>query len=82
MMEGVSNEAASIAGHLKLSNLCWIYDDNHITIEGNTELAFSDEVATRFTGSAGTCCASPTPTIWHALAGRTRNFRPPTTSRR
>ena len=50
MMEGVSNEAASIAGHLKLSNLCWIYDDNHITIEGNTELAFSDEVATRFEG--------------------------------
>ncbi|HEX4143432.1 MAG TPA: transketolase [Pirellulales bacterium] len=50
LMEGVSNEAASIAGHLKLSNLCWIYDDNHITIEGNTELAYSDEVATRFTG--------------------------------
>ncbi len=50
LMEGVSNEAASIAGHLQLSNLCWIYDDNHITIEGNTELAYSDEVATRFTG--------------------------------
>jgi transketolase len=50
LMEGISNEAASIAGHLKLSNLCWIYDDNHITIEGNTELAYSDEVATRFTG--------------------------------
>ena len=50
MMEGVSNEAASIAGHLKLSNLCWIYDNNHITIEGNTALAFSDDVATRFIG--------------------------------
>lgn len=48
MMEGVSSEAASIAGHLKLSNLCWIYDNNHITIEGNTELAFSEDVATRF----------------------------------
>jgi transketolase len=48
MMEGVSNEAASIAGHLGLSNLCWIYDNNHITIEGNTALAFSDDVATRF----------------------------------
>ena len=48
MMEGVSGEAASIAGHLKLSNLCWIYDNNHITIEGNTALAFSEDVATRF----------------------------------
>ena len=50
LMEGISNEAASIAGHLKLSNLCWMYDDNHITIEGNTELAYSDDVATRFKG--------------------------------
>jgi len=50
MMEGVSGEAASLAGHLKLSNLCWIYDNNHITIEGNTALAFSDDVATRFIG--------------------------------
>src|SRR3546814_12576437 len=50
MMEGVSGEAASLAGHLKLSNLCWIYDNNHITIEGSTELAFSEDVATRFQG--------------------------------
>ena len=48
MMEGVSSEAASLAGHLKLSNLCWIYDNNRITIEGSTELAFSEDVATRF----------------------------------
>ena len=48
MMEGVSQEAASLAGHLKLSNLVWIYDNNHITIEGNTALAFSDDVASRF----------------------------------
>ena len=50
MMEGASREAASVAGHLKLSNLCWIYDNNHITIEGNTSLAFSEDVATRFLG--------------------------------
>ena len=50
MMEGVSGEAASLAGHLRLSNLCWIYDNNHITIEGHTDLAFSEDVATRFQG--------------------------------
>lgn len=48
LMEGVSSEAASLAGHLKLSNLCWTYDNNHITIEGRTQLAFSEDVATRF----------------------------------
>jgi transketolase len=48
MMEGVSGEAASLAGHLKLSNLCWIYDNNKITIEGHTDWAFSEDVATRF----------------------------------
>lgn len=50
LMEGVSQEAASIAGHLGLSNLIWIYDNNNITIEGNTSLAFSEDVATRFRG--------------------------------
>jgi transketolase len=48
MMEGVASEAASLAGHLMLGNLCWIYDSNRITIEGHTDLAFSDDVATRF----------------------------------
>ncbi|MBD8701413.1 transketolase [Sphingomonas sp. CFBP 13714] len=48
MMEGVSAEAASMAGHLKLSNLCWIYDSNHISIEGATDLAFDEDVGLRF----------------------------------
>ncbi len=48
MMEGVAAEAASLAGHLKLSNLCWIYDSNHISIEGGTELAFDEDVGLRF----------------------------------
>src|SRR4051812_1524131 len=62
LMEGVANEAASIAAHLKLSNLCWIYDDNQITIEGRTELAFDEDVATRFRGLG-----------WHVLAVQDAN---------
>jgi transketolase len=50
LMEGISGEAASLAGHWRLANLCWIYDNNHITIEGHTELAFSEDVAARFLG--------------------------------
>jgi transketolase len=48
LMEGIASEAASLAGHLGLDNLCWVYDNNHITIEGNTSLAFTEDVATRF----------------------------------
>ena len=50
MMEGVGAEAASLAGHLGLDNLCWIYDNNHITIEGNTRITFSEDVTARFLG--------------------------------
>ena len=48
LMEGVASEAASLAGHLGLDNLCWVYDNNHITIEGNTRIAFTEDVQTRF----------------------------------
>jgi transketolase len=48
MMEGISSEAASLAGHLELANLCWIYDSNRVTIEGHTDIAFTEDVAARF----------------------------------
>jgi len=50
LMEGVGSEAASLAGHLRLDNMCWIYDNNHITIEGSTEITFTEDVAARFLG--------------------------------
>ena len=48
MMEGVASEAASLAGHLGLDNLCWVYDNNHITIEGSTQITFTEDIESRF----------------------------------
>jgi transketolase len=61
MMEGIASEAASLAGHLRLSNLCWIYDSNRVTIEGHTDIAFTEDVAARFLayGWNVTCVTDP-----------------------
>jgi transketolase len=72
LMEGVGSEAASLAGHLGLDNLCWVYDNNHITIEGSTSIAFTEDVAARFMGYGWNVLrvgdANDTERIEHALA--------------
>ncbi len=75
LMEGVGSEAASLAGHLKLANLCWIYDDNHITIEGNTSLAFSEDVAARFGGYGWNVVRVADVNDLAALRGAVENFK-------
>ena len=78
LMEGVGCEAASLAGHLQLDNLCWIYDDNRITIEGKTELAFSENVQKRFEGLGwNTPCEWRTPTTWRRSNRRWTNSAEP-----
>jgi len=65
MMEGISSEAASVAGHLRLSNLCWIYDNNHITIEGQHQISHTTKMWPRASPPmAGTSSTSTMPTIW------------------
>ncbi|MDX1606595.1 MAG: transketolase, partial [Candidatus Competibacterales bacterium] len=75
LMEGVSGEAASLAGHLKLSNLCWIYDDNKITIEGSTDLAFSEDVGGRFRAYGWQVLRVDDANDLQALDGAFRTFR-------
>ncbi|HUO28921.1 MAG TPA: hypothetical protein VMU80_06880, partial [Bryobacteraceae bacterium] len=71
LMEGVGSEGASLAGHLGLDNLCWIYDNNHITIEGNTRITFTEDVAAHFLGYGWNVLrvgdANDTERIQHAL---------------
>jgi transketolase len=81
LMEGVSGEAASLAAHLKLANLCWIYDNNHITIEGHTDWAFSEDVATRFMGY-GWQRVWATPTTWRCWSAPCAPSKTPLTARR
>jgi transketolase len=75
MMEGISGEAASLAGHLALKNLCWIYDNNHITIEGNTNLAFDEDVAARFAGYKWNVMHLKDANDTEALAGALAKFQ-------
>ena len=75
LMEGVACEAASLAGHLKLSNLCWIYDDNSITIEGATDLAFSEDVAKRFAGLGWNIVSVTEGNDLEAIAGAIEEFK-------
>ena len=81
LMEGVASEAASLAGHLGLDNLCWIYDNNHITIEGNTRIAFTEDVAARFLGYGWNVLrvgdANDIDRIEHALRGLPQDEGPP-----
>ncbi|GJD56826.1 transketolase [Methylobacterium dankookense] len=74
LMEGVASEAASIAGHLRLANLCWIYDNNTITIEGHTELAFGEEVATRFLAYGWQVLRVADANDVHAISGAIETF--------
>lgn len=82
MMEGVASEAASLAGHLKLANLCWIYDNNRITIEGNTSWAFSEDVATRFIGYGWHVTRVGDAKTWRCLIERCARSTTPPTARR
>jgi len=74
MMEGVGSEAASLAGHLKLPNLCWIYDSNHITLDGPADWSFSEDVATRFKGYGWNVTHVGDANDLNAVSGGSREF--------
>jgi transketolase len=74
MMEGVGAEAASLAGHLKLSNLCWLYDANHITLDGPASWSFSEDVATRFLGYGWNVVHVPDANDLEAVGNGIREF--------
>src|SRR5438445_3207097 len=74
LMEGIASEAASLAGHLGLDNLCWIYDNNHITIEGHTRLTFTEDVGRAFWRTAGMSCVSAMPTTSSASSTPSTSF--------
>ncbi len=80
MMEGISGEAASLAGHLGLSNLCWIYDSNRVTIEGHTDIAFTEDVAARFLAYDGTSPPWRTPTTSMRSPGACTSSDPSTSA--
>jgi transketolase len=75
LMEGVGSEAASLAGHLQLDNLCWVYDNNHITIEGDTRIAFTEDVAARFLGYGWNVLRVGDANDLERLEGALRTFR-------
>jgi transketolase len=75
LMEGVASEAASLAGHLQLSHLCWIYDNNHITIDGSTSITFTENVAARFRAYRWNVAHVADANDMHAMADALANFR-------
>ena len=82
MMEGISSEAASLAGHLRLANLCWIYDSNRVTIEGHTDIAFTEDVAARFLAYGWNVTRVSDPNDPAQLDRAYRTFTKPPTGRR
>jgi len=75
MMEGISSEAASLAGHQRLSNLCWIYDSNRVTIEGHTDITFTEDVAARFTAYGWNVTTVDDANDLHQVARALRAFK-------